>query len=113
MSPFGPFRRLGPTDRFALRMAVFCTLLIIACGGLALGFLGERHANQANTAVAGSCQFYRDIAGVPISPTSSKALLVIIADARGAYDTAGCVQKHGPLPAPDPRVQPYIPRGRD
>ena len=111
MSPFGPFRRMGPTDRFILRMAVLCAVLLIACGGLTLGYLGERHANQASQAVAGSCRFYRDLAGVPIAQTSSKALLTIIADARQAYETARCEQKLGDLPTPDPRVVPYIQSG--
>lgn len=136
MSPFGPFRRLGPTDRFALRMAALCTVLIIACGGLTFGYLGQRHANRATEvagqasdaaskanqaaadasraaadatrAIAGSCQFYHDIASIPIVPTSTKALLTIIADARGGYDTADCQRTHGPLPPMDPRVTPYL-----
>lgn len=111
MSPFGPFRRLGPTDRFLLRMAVLCALLIIACGGLTLGFLGEQHANHANKAVAGSCQFFRDLSSVPIAPSSTRALLSIIADARVAYETAGCQETKGELPPPDARVLPYIPAG--
>jgi len=65
-------------------------------------------AIDANRAVAGSCQFYHDIASVPILPTSTKALLTLIADARGAYETADCAPTHGALPALDPRVKPYL-----
>lgn len=139
MSPFGPLRRLGPTDRFLLRMAVLAAVLIAVSGALALGYISQRHANQAThvatqandaaskanqaaadaaraaadatRAIAGSCQFYHDIASVPIAPTSSKALLAIIADARGGYETASCELSHGPLPPLDPRVQPYLTHG--
>ena len=122
MSPFGPLRRTGPTDRFLLRMSVLCALLLMVTGALALAYIGERHANQAShvaheanavavqatEAVAGSCQWYRDVAALPIAPGASKPLLILIADARGAYETARCDRTKGKLPTPDKRIVPYL-----
>lgn len=111
MSPFGPLRRTGPTDKFLARMAVACAVLILACGGLTLGLLGTMRASRAESAVQGSCQFFRDLTALPVTAKSTEPLLRIVADARVAYVTGECRSTKGPLGPPDPRVVPFLPNG--
>lgn len=91
--------------------ASICCVLVLAVGALTTALLASRAADHSTHAVQGSCQFYRDLAAVPIAPTSTKALLTIIADARVAYDTADCPLIKGKLPPADARVKPLLPPG--
>lgn len=111
MSPFGPLHRTGPTDKFLARMAVACAVLILACGGLTLGLLGNMRANRATAAVQGSCQFFRDLTELPITDKSTEPLLRIVADARVAYTTGDCQASKGKLDPPNSRVIRYLPEG--
>lgn len=91
--------------------AAVCCVLVIAVGGLTTALLAGQRVDHTAHAVQGSCQFYRDLSAVPLTPTSSRALLTIIADARVAYDTADCPLVKGKLPPPDPRVAALLPPG--
>lgn len=99
--------------RRALRiLAAAVLLLTLIVGVLASRSLGEsgRTTREVHRNTDGNCQFWLDIASLPVTPQSGPVLLHIIADARVAYDTQGCASRHPVLPTPDPRISSYLPR---
>lgn len=81
-----------------------CIALCVALAAMTLAWVSSQQSNRTSRAIQGSCQFYRDLSELPITPTATRPLLVLIADARIAYNTAECYRNRGQLLSPDPRV---------
>lgn len=105
------FTALEPAERALIKIGAMCVCLFLIVGALGIALSAKDTASSATTSVRGSCQFWRDLSQVPLSPASGKPLLTIIADARIAYARQGCANLNGQLPAPDPRVKPFLPVG--
>ena len=81
------------------RLVILCAALILVVAALTISLI---NAEQ----VKGSCPAWRDIATATLPTNIDKESLRIVADARYAYVHMGC--SGGALPAPDPRLAPYL-----
>jgi len=112
--PFGPRPEHGSIrslDRFTVRLLVLSIVLLMLVGSLAEAYISERRSSQTAASIAALCPFWRDLAQLPLSATSTKLAFTIIADTRIAYAKQSCEKTTGALPEPDPRVKPLLPAG--
>lgn len=111
-SPVPDLEQVGRDGRqLVWRLTAALSVAILAIGVLGLSLLAVDKANRTSKQVQGSCQFYRDLSQLPLSPTSTRVLFTIIADARVAYEIGDCERVKGKLPAADPRVTALLPKG--
>jgi hypothetical protein len=100
------------TGRRALRLLAAAVLvLVVVVGALVARDLGAgaRTDDRVRLDLDSNCAFWHDLATLPLGANSSPTVLRIISDARAAYIHQGCAQRHGQLPAPDPRLSQYPP----
>ncbi|HEY2088593.1 MAG TPA: hypothetical protein VGH54_21560 [Mycobacterium sp.] len=104
-----PIKKLEPLERGVFKIVAFCVFLTLVCGALGLALSAQSNANKAQFGLHGSCQFWRDLSDLPLPANSTKVAFSIVADSRVAYTRQSCDVELGALPAPDPRVLPYLP----
>lgn len=68
-------------------------------------------SSKASASVQASCQFWHDLALLPLSSATTKTGYQIVADARVAYSGLHCTTHTGVLPAPIARVAVLLPPG--
>lgn len=93
--------------RLLLAVVAALALLALVVTILVIRGIGEtsRINGQVQKGVRGTCNFWHDLAVLPLIPKSTPVALLVVTDSRIAYDDLGCVDVQGPLPTPDPRVQ--------
>src|SRR6266704_2078304 len=108
-------KQLEPAERGLIRLGEMCVSLILLCATLVIALVAQGSADKANRGIQGSCQFWRDMAALPIGDpdpakdATRKVLFTIMADSRVAYNVQKCEGTYGELQAPDKRLLPYLP----
>jgi hypothetical protein len=69
----------------------------------------QRNARDIEDVVHSDCPFFKDLGAVDLPAKATTFGIKLVADARTAYFTHGCVAVSGPLVKPDPRLLPYLP----
>lgn len=87
--------------------AVLSALLLAIAISLGLGWYSTYEGNRNTINIQASCQQEYDFATVPLTATTSKAVLNIVADAH-VYYLKVCGSRAGVLPKPDPRVAAIV-----
>lgn len=91
--------------KWSRRWFQLSAFLFLACVILAVALLAVVKANRAEQGVQGTCQVWHDLAWLPLSPTTTKTGLQLVADGRVQFTHLSCsTVKYGPLPALDKRV---------
>lgn len=97
------------SDRATIKLGAICVVAIILAAVGWLAWSAKSTATSASTGIQGSCEWWHDVAILPLTQTTSKTVLTLVADARIAYTKQDCAADTGQLPAPDPRVALLLP----
>lgn len=95
--------------RMGRALIILFFIILVVCG-ISLGFTATSF-NAAEKHTESACDFWRDLAGLPVTILSStgkpsELSISIIAHSRTAFRGSGCT---GPLPPPDPSFKKWAP----
>lgn len=91
--------------RAVARWSKFAALMFALVVILGVSLIAVFVAYQAERGVEGSCQVWHDLASLPLSQSTTKTGLQLVADGRVQFTHLSCsTSKYGQLPPIDPRV---------